>query len=55
MNFSTKANGKLLLTAEYFVMDGATALALPTRFGQQLSAKDADKAGILQWQSFDSD
>ena len=55
MNFSIKANGKLLLTAEYFVMDGATALALPTRFGQQLSAKDADKAGILQWQSFDSD
>jgi mevalonate kinase len=55
MNFSIKANGKLLLTAEYFVMDGATALALATRFGQQLSAKDADKAGILQWQSFDSD
>ncbi len=30
------ANGKLLLTAEYFVLDGATALALPTKFGQSL-------------------
>ena len=31
-----KSNGKLLLTAEYLVLDGAKALALPTSFGQQL-------------------
>ena len=30
------AHGKLLLTAEYFVLDGATALALPVRLGQKL-------------------
>ena len=30
------ANGKLLLTGEYFVLDGATALALPTKLGQSL-------------------
>lgn len=33
------ANGKLLLTAEYFVLDGALALAIPTRFGQQLRVR----------------
>ncbi len=30
------AHGKLLLTAEYFVLDGALALALPVRLGQKL-------------------
>ena len=29
-------NGKLLLTGEYFVLDGALSLALPTKFGQNL-------------------
>ena len=37
------ANGKLLLTAEYFVLDGATALALPTKFGQSLSVSKNKK------------
>jgi mevalonate kinase len=32
-----RANGKLLLTGEYFVLDGALALALPTRLGQRLA------------------
>lgn len=31
------ANGKLLLTAEYFVLDGAKALALPTKLGQTIN------------------
>jgi mevalonate kinase len=31
------AHGKLLLTGEYFALDGALALAMPTRFGQRLS------------------
>ena len=31
-----RANGKLLLSGEYFVLDGALSLALPTRFGQRL-------------------
>ncbi len=31
-----RANGKLLLTAEYAVLDGALALALPTQKGQTL-------------------
>jgi mevalonate kinase len=30
-------HGKLLLTGEYFVLDGAKALALPTRMGQKMN------------------
>ena len=29
-------HGKLLITGEYFVLDGAKALALPTKFGQSM-------------------
>lgn len=36
MSFSTRTNGKLLLTGEYFVTEGAVALALPTKLGQSL-------------------
>ena len=34
------SNGKLLITGEYVVLDGAKALALPTKFGQSLLVKD---------------
>jgi mevalonate kinase len=34
------ANGKLLLTGEYFILDGAVGLALPTKFGQTLTVRD---------------
>ena len=52
------ANGKLLLTAEYFVLDGALALALPVRQGQslELNFRPEQKAiaeNGLHWQSFD--
>ena len=30
------SNGKLLITGEYVVLDGAKALALPTKYGQNL-------------------
>lgn len=49
-----KANGKLLLTAEYFVLDGAKALALPTQKGQSLHVAYADIPQFI-WQSFDAD
>lgn len=55
MNFSSRVNGKLLISAEYFVMDGATALALPTRYGQKMTAKSGSEAGILHWKSFDNE
>jgi mevalonate kinase len=46
------SNGKLLLTGEYVVLDGATALAIPTKYGQSLEVSVSEKEGI-QWKSFD--
>lgn len=47
------SNGKLLITGEYTVLDGAKALALPTVFGQSLSVKQNNNE-IVSWRSFDS-
>ncbi|MFD1062148.1 GYDIA family GHMP kinase [Winogradskyella litorisediminis] len=46
-----KSNGKLLLTGEYLVLDGAKALALPTQFGQSLIVEKIDKP-IISWESY---
>lgn len=46
------SHGKLLLTAEYVVLDGAKALALPTKFGQKLTVETIEDPNIL-WQSID--
>ena len=48
------SNGKLLITGEYVVLDGAKALALPTKFGQSLVVKSGTNHQI-KWTSFDSD
>jgi mevalonate kinase len=48
------SNGKLLLTGEYVVLDGATAFAFPTRFGQDLVIEPGSDQNI-QWKSFNSD
>ncbi len=53
--FETRAQGKLLLTGEYFVLDGATALAIPVRFGQTFSVAAGDTIGKLSWQSQNPD
>jgi mevalonate kinase len=48
------SNGKLLLTSEYLVLDGAKALALPTKFGQDLTVESGTNQEI-HWTSFDHD
>jgi mevalonate kinase len=48
------SNGKLLLTGEYVVLDGALAIALPTKFGQNLTVVRIASKQIL-WKSFDQD
>ena len=48
------SNGKLLLSAEYVVLDGALALALPTKYGQTLSLEPI-KAKKSVWESYDAD
>ncbi len=49
---SFHSNGKLLITAEYLVLDGALALALPTKKGQSLSVESSEEKG-LHWVSLD--
>lgn len=52
MKKSFYSHGKLLLTGEYAVLDGATALAIPTKFGQSLEIEARTDEKIF-WQSFD--
>lgn len=47
------ANGKLLLSSEYFVLDGALALALPTSRGQVFSFENIENSEKISWKSFD--
>ena len=47
-----KSNGKILLTSEYLVLDGAKAIALPSKLTQELYVEQCDKE-IIEWQGFD--
>lgn len=49
-----RSNGKLLLTGEYTVLDGAVALAVPTKQGQSLSVTPTTTAHI-EWLSYDAE
>lgn len=60
MNFNTTiyqrfARGKLLLTGEYLVLNGAKAIALPSLFGQSLNAIPDPSSPLLHWTAFDAD
>ena len=49
------SNGKLLITGEYVVLDGAKAFALATKFGQNLtihSTPSEKNAGRIIWESY---
>jgi len=47
-----KSNGKILLTSEYLVLDGAKAIALPSKLTQELYVEQCDKE-IIEWQGID--
>lgn len=46
------SQGKLLLTGEYVVLDGAIALAIPSIYGQSLDIEKGE-VGMLKWSSLD--
>ena len=46
-----RSNGKLLITSEYLVLDGAEALAIPTKKGQSLTISKTGRENIL-WKSY---
>lgn len=48
------AHGKLLITGEYLVLEGAKALAIPLKFGQYLSVKK-QKEAKLTWNAMKPD
>jgi mevalonate kinase len=54
MNETYYSNGKLLITGEYLVLNGAKALALPTKFGQHLRVSSCVEKKIF-WTSLDAD
>ena len=45
------SHGKLLITAEYVVLDGALALAIPTKYGQFLEV-EANDSSVISWTSY---
>tara|TARA_S200000501_G_scaffold331994_1_gene334387 strand:+ start:1876 stop:2781 length:906 start_codon:yes stop_codon:yes gene_type:complete len=47
------SHGKLLITAEYAVLGGAKALAIPCKKGQLLNFVEDNKSKELHWSSFD--
>lgn len=48
------SNGKLLITGEYLILDGAKGLALPTKMGQNLIVEDT-QTNSIHWNSYDAD
>ncbi|MHA7842265.1 MAG: GYDIA family GHMP kinase [Winogradskyella sp.] len=47
-----QSNGKLLITGEYVVLDGAKSLAIPTKYGQSLKVEEYN-SNSLTWKSYD--
>ncbi|MCF6171623.1 MAG: hypothetical protein L3J31_01940 [Bacteroidales bacterium] len=45
------SHGKLLLTGEYLVMEGAKAFALPLKQGQSLKVQRKEKSRLLEWKA----
>ena len=53
MNSTFKSHGKLLITGEYFVLNGAKALSIPTSYYQTLKVDKIDSK-IISWKSYDN-
>ncbi|MFM7179176.1 MAG: hypothetical protein ACKOX5_06665, partial [Bacteroidota bacterium] len=45
--------GKILLSGEYVVLDGATALGLASRMGQRMAVFRGSQPGCLRWTALD--
>ena len=49
------ASGKLLLSSEYFILDGAEGLAIPTVYGQRMEVTNLPSVtNTLYWKAFSS-
>ena len=54
LNKKFRANGKLLISGEYTVLDGGLSFAIPTKYGQTLEVNYADEVEnpVLLWEAF---
>lgn len=52
MTERSRSHGKLLLTGEYVVLDGALSLAIPTKYGQSLEVETIAEPKLV-WKSLD--
>lgn len=50
---SFRGSGKLLISGEYVILEGATGLAIPVRYGQNLDVWMGDASEEILWQSED--
>lgn len=48
------AHGKLLLSGEYFILNGAVGLAVPSAYGQRLLVQDTPDWPGIKWESYDA-
>ena len=48
------SSGKVLLTGEYVILDGALSLASPTKFGQYLKLEE-NQSNLISWKSINYD
>ena len=48
------SSGKVLLTGEYVILDGALSLASPTKFGQYLKLEE-NQSNLINWKSINLD
>lgn len=46
------SNGKLLISGEYLVLDGALAMAVPTKFGQRLDVSLHEDFSGIRWEAY---
>lgn len=53
MNQKFYSSGKLMITGEYLVLNGALSLAVPTKFGQTMQVTDISGSGSIYWQAKD--
>lgn len=47
--------GKLLISGEYLILNGAKAFALPTKYGQTLEVESKNGSGKILWVAYKSD
>ena len=48
-----KSNGKILLSGEYFIIDGAKGIAIPCNKGQRFKITKSKNKDYITWESYD--